>query len=391
LTDHDPLSFKRVLVLQGGGALGSYQAGMYEALHGADAEPDWVAGISIGAINAAIIAGNPPERRVERLRAFWDLTSSDLLAKPLSTEGRSRSLFNEASAAWIASAGVPGFFAPRIPPAMFNPPGSPAALSFYDTGPLRETLLKLVDFDLINSGKLRLSVGAVNIRNGNFRYFDTATDVIGPEHIMASGALPPGFPPIEIEGEFYWDGGLVSNTPLDYVLEVNPGDDLLIDQVDLFNASGPMPLDVMEAMEREKDIRFASRTRRSTDEAMKLHAAKIAIRDLVAKLTPDQLNDPEVATLKAFARENSITVVQLIYRSKHYETSSKDYEFSRATMLDHWAAGLADARRTLTHHAEILKAPSTGGGVFDIGRPPGDQATTQADTPSPPPERRSAP
>ena len=369
MPDPSSAAFKRILVLQGGGALGSYQAGVYEALHGEGYEPDWVGGISIGAINAAIIVGNRAERRVERLRAFWELTSSDLLAKPLANGGRSRSLFNEASAAWIASAGVPGFFTPRVPPAMFNPPGSPEALSFYDTRPLRETLLKLVDFDLINSGKVRLSVGAVNIKNGNFRYFDSAIEEIRPEHIMASGALPPGFPPIEIEGEFYWDGGLVSNTPLDYVLDVNPGDDLLIDQVDLFNASGPLPLDVMEAMEREKDIRFASRTRRSTDEAMKLHKAKLAIRDLVAKLTPEQLQDPEVAILNEFARENSITVVQMIYRSKHYETSSKDYEFSRATMLDHWAAGLHDASRTLEHRAEILKAPARGGGVFDVGRP----------------------
>ncbi len=372
MTDPSPLPFKRILVLQGGGALGAYQAGVYEGLHGVHAEPNWVAGISIGAINAALIVGNPVERRIERLRAFWETTSSELLAKPLSTEGRSRSLFNEASAAWIASTGVPGFFSPRIPPAMFNTPGSPEALSFYDTGPLRETLLRLVDFDLINSGKVRLSIGAVNIKNGNFRYFDNAEMVIGPEHIMASGALPPGFPPIEIEGDYYWDGGLVSNTPLDYVLDVSVGENLLIDQVDLFNASGPMPQNVMEAMEREKDIRFASRTRRSTDEAMKLHNAKLAIRELVAKLPPEQLMDPEIATLTDFARENTITVVQLIYRSKHYESSSKDYEFSRATMLDHWAAGLTDIEKTLAHHDEILDAPLTGGGVFDIGRPPGD-------------------
>ena len=355
-----------VLVLQGGGALGSYQAGVYEALLAAGEAPDWVGGISIGAINAALIAGNPPERRIERLKAFWNLTSSDLLAKPLTHGGEGRSLFNEASAAWIASAGVPGFFSPRFPPAMFAPPGTPQALSLYDTGPLRETLLKLVDFDLINSGKVRLSVGAVNISNGNFRYFDTTTDVIQPEHIMASGALPPGFPPIEIEGELYWDGGIVSNTPLDYVLDTNVGQNLMIFQVDLFNASGDLPKTIMDGIEREKDIRFASRTRRSTDEVMRLHKAKQAITSLIAKLSPDRLNDPEVVLLTDFARETAITVVQLIYRSKHYETGSKDYEFSRVTMLDHWAAGRRDAERSLAHCQEMR--PTAGGAVFDMGR-----------------------
>ena len=371
----DPATPLTVLVLQGGGALGSYQAGVYEALLAGGEAPDWVGGISIGAINAALIAGNPPERRVERLRTFWEMTSADLQARPLTRGGDGRSLFNEANAAWIAAAGVPGFFAPRLPPAFFNPPGAPAALSFYDTAPLRETLLKLVDFDLINSGAVRLSVGAVNISNGNFRYFDTTTDVIGPEHIMASGALPPGFPPIEIEGEFYWDGGIVSNTPLDHVLDVNPGRDLVIFQVDLFNASGPLPKTVMEVMEREKDIRFASRTRRSTDEGMKLQKARQAITSLIAKLSPDLRDDPEVATLTDFAREDAVTVVQLIYRSKHYETSSKDYEFSRATMLDHWAAGRRDAERALAHRDEILSAPACAGAVFDIGRvKPGEAA-----------------
>ena len=368
-----------VLVLQGGGALGSYQAGVYEALLAAGEAPDWVGGISIGAINAALIAGNPPERRIERLKAFWNLTSSDLLAKPLTHGGEGRSLFNEASAAWIASAGVPGFFRPRFPPAMFAPPGTPQALSLYDTGPLRETLLKLVDFDLINSGKVRLSVGAVNISNGNFRYFDTTTDVIRPEHIMASGALPPGFPPIEIEGELYWDGGIVSNTPLDYVLDTNVGQNLMIFQVDLFNASGDLPKTIMDGIEREKDIRFASRTRRSTDEVMRLHKAKQAITSLIAKLSPDRLNDPEVVLLTDFARETAITVVQLIYRSKHYETGSKDYEFSRVTMLDHWAAGRRDAERSLAHCQEMR--PTAGGAVFDMGR--GDSGEPAADLSKP--------
>ncbi len=201
---------KTVLVLQGGGALGAYQAGAYEALAEAGEMPRWVAGVSIGAINSAIIAGNPPERRVERLRAFWDGVSSWLPGRPLSNDDNSRRAFNETSAALAALSGVPGFFSPRVPPAVLSPQGTSEAISIYDTAPLRDTLLELVDFDFLNSGVVRLSVGAVQVLTGNLQYFDTNNQKIGPDHVMASGALPPGFPPIEIDGEPYWDGGLVS-------------------------------------------------------------------------------------------------------------------------------------------------------------------------------------
>ena len=210
---------RKILVLQGGGALGAYQAGAYEELVQAGHLPSWVAGISIGAVNAAIIAGNAPQQRVPRLRQFWELVSSRLIAWPLGYDDSSRRFFNEASAALVAAGGVPGFFEPRIPPAVFMPQGTPEAISIYDTSPLRGTLLELVDFDLLNSGPVRLSIGAVQVRTGNMKYFDTTSHTIGPEHIMASGALPPGFPPIEIDGEPYWDGGLVSNAPLQHVLE----------------------------------------------------------------------------------------------------------------------------------------------------------------------------
>ena len=222
-----PANAKRVLVLQGGGALGSYQAGAYDALCTHEFDPTWVAGISIGAINAAIIAGNPKEQRVARLKEFWELVSSPVLWRPIVKGDQTRSAFNEASAAWIAAFGVPGFFTPRVPPAPLWPRGTPQAISYYDTAPLRETLTRLVDFDLVNEKHVRLSVGAVNVRTGNFAYFDNANEKIGPEHIMASGALPPGFPPVEIDGEHYWDGGLVSNTPLDYVLDQEKIEDLL--------------------------------------------------------------------------------------------------------------------------------------------------------------------
>lgn len=356
---------RQILVLQGGGALGAYQAGVYEGLCAAALTPDWVAGISIGAVNAAIIAGNPPERRLERLRSFWELTSSGSTVRPLGADPTSRAYFNEASAAWIAMAGAPGFFKPRLVSPFFYPPGAPEALSFYDTTPLKETLEALVDFDLLNSGKIRLSVGAVDIRKGTLRFFDNSRERIGPEHIMASGALPPGLPPVEIEGRFYWDGGLVSNTPLDYVLQTEQVEDMAIFQVDLFNSTGQMPRTVLEAAEREKEIRFASRRHRNTESAMQLHRTKVAIRDLIAKLPADLMDDPEIQVLDMFSRENSVTIVQLIYRGPDYETSSKDYEFSRATMLDHWAAGLADARRTLKDRHKILCAKPGGGAIYD--------------------------
>src|SRR6187401_1919480 len=252
-----PAKAQRVLVLQGGGALGSYQAGAFQALCRSGFEPEWVAGISIGAINAAIIAGNGPEKRVDRLKQFWEMVSSPVSWSPVTPGDRARSLFNETSAALIATFGVPGFFTPRLPPAPLWPQGSPQSLSYYDTSPLKKTLEHLVDFDRINDLKMRLSVGAVGVTSGNFKYFDNFEfkklgKKIEPEHIMASGALPPGFPAIEIEGEHYWDGGIASNTPLDFVLDEETDRDLLIFQVDLFSARGDLPATLLEAAEREK-------------------------------------------------------------------------------------------------------------------------------------------
>src|ERR1700743_1350106 len=278
-----PAKAQRVLVLQGGGALGSYQAGAYQALSHADFEPEWVAGISIGAINAAIIAGNAPEKRVARLKEFWEMVSAPVPWNPMVKTDRGRSAFNEVSAALIATFGVPGFFTPRVPPAPLWPPGSPQSQSYYDNAALQNTLVRLVDFDRINDLKTRLSVGAVSVTSGNFRDFDNIEfkklgKKIGPEHIMASGALPPGFPSIEIEGEHYWDGGIASNTPLDYVLDSEGKHDLLIFQVDLFSARGPLPVSLFEAAEREKDIRYSSRTRMNTDKNKQLHNARKDVR-----------------------------------------------------------------------------------------------------------------
>jgi len=349
-----PATAQRVLVLQGGGALGSYQAGAYQALCHFDFEPDWIAGISIGAINAAIIAGNAPEKRVERLKEFWELVSSPVPWNPVTTDNRGRSLFNETSAALIATFGVPGFFKPRFPPAPLWPPGSPQSQSYYDTTPLRATLERLVDFDRINDLKTRLSVGAVSVTTGNFKYFDNFEfrklgKKIGPEHVMASGALPPGFPSIVIEGEHFWDGGIATNTPLDYVLDAEIDKDLMIFQVDLFSARGPLPVSLLEAAEREKDIRFSSRTRMNTDKNRQIHNARRALRELIGKL-PDYLkNYPSVEVLCEAAKENTVTVVHLIYRSKNYESSSKDYDFSHVGMVEHWDAGVRDVHLSMRH------------------------------------------
>src|SRR5260370_5216813 len=359
-----PATAHRVLVLQGGGALGSYQAGAYEALCHLDFEREWIAGISIGAINAAIIAGNPREKRVGRLKEFWEMVSAPVPWNPVTKSDRGRSLFNETSAALIATFGVPGFFTPRFPPAPLWPQGSLQSQSYYDTAPLRKTLEHLVDFDRINDLKCRLSLGAVSVTTGNFKYFDNFEfrklgKKIGPEHIMASAALPPGFPSIEIEGEHFWDGGIASNTPLDYVLDEQVTTDLLIFQVDLFSARGPLPVSLLEAAEREKDIRYSSRTRMNTDKNRQVHNARMALRELMGKLPDDLKNDPSVEILCRAARENTVTVVHLIYRSTNYESSSKDYDFSHIGMVEHWGAGVRDVHLSM-RHKDWLERPQTG-------------------------------
>jgi NTE family protein len=360
---------KRVLVLQGGGALGAYQAGVYEEIANAGIEPDWIAGISIGAVNAAIIAGNPPEKRVERLEAFWNQVSSFLVGRPLLPGEQAQTLFNEASAAMAVAYGVPGFFTPRFPPALLQPPGAPEALSLYDTAPLRSTLERLVDFDRINCGGVRLSVGAVNIRSGNFVYFDSAQQPIRVEHIMASGALPPGLPPVEIDGEHYWDGGIVSNAPLQYVIDSGLDSDMVILQVDLFSARGPMPRTLLEAAEREKEIRYSSRTRLNTDVFRRMQAMRMALHRLIDKLPPELQDDPDVKLLSTASSQAAVTIVHLIYRGSNYDMVSKDYEFSRKSVLEHWQAGRNDVKRTLRHREWLSRCrPHFGVTVFDLSR-----------------------
>jgi NTE family protein len=237
------------------------------------------------------------------------------------------------------------------------------AISYYDTAPLRATLERLVDFDLINAGAIRLSVGAVNVRTGNFVYFDNATHRIHPEHVIASGSLPPGFPPIEIEGEYYWDGGLVSNTPLQWVFDSMPRQDTLAFQVDLWSARGELPRNLMESETRQKEIRYSSRTRMATNEFKKKQILRCAAHQLLEKIPADLRQTPEAEMLALEADAKIYNLIQLIYRAQKYEGNSKDYEFSRRTMEEHWRSGYNDAVRTL-RHPEVLQRPQGMDRVF---------------------------
>ncbi|HEY4037542.1 MAG TPA: patatin-like phospholipase family protein [Burkholderiaceae bacterium] len=355
------------LVLQGGGALGSYQAGVYQGLAETGIHPNWVAGISIGALNSAVIAGNPPERRVEQLRAFWEFICRQpwlptTWPSPL-PDGLGllpdalRVMVDWFEAGRALLEGQNGFFVPR-PWYSLTPGKGPHTASFYDTGPLRATLERFVDFDRINqSGEMRVSVGAVNVRNGNLVYFDSAQRTLKPEHFMASGALPPGFPAVEIDGEFYWDGGLVSNTPLQYVIATPPPRDALIFQIDLWSALGRPPNDLLQVAVRQKDIQYSSRTRMITSALRLQNNFRHLLHDLM-ELVPEAQRDSAVyrraEQLGHAARRN---VIHLIYRDKPYESYAKDYQFGMLTMNEHWASGLTDIRETL-EHPDWLDKPS---------------------------------
>jgi NTE family protein len=353
------------LVLQGGGALGSYQAGVYEALASTDYLPDWVAGISIGAINAAIIAGNAPEHRVERLRSFWDEITAPTAWWPDAMSGPAASLQQRLSAQSALLFGQPGFFAPR-PPLEWLQPEKPT--SYYDTSPLKSTLERLVDFDRINKAKeTRLSMGAVNVRTGHFAYFDCEEIQIRPEHVMASGALPPGFPPVEIDGEHYWDGGLVSNTPLQYILDYYPRRSRLTFQVDVFQGRGHLPTNLDEVSERVTDIRYASRTRVNTEAFQRRHDVRHAINELEKLLPPEIRATEQAKRLHAHGCVTEMDIVQLIYRPYAPQGAGKDYEFSRGTMTARWEQGRSDATTTL--QAAPWLAPNVaevGVRVFDV-------------------------
>jgi NTE family protein len=388
------------LVLQGGGALGAYQAGVFEGLAEAGIEPDWAAGISIGAINAALIAGNAPERRVERLRAFWEtVTAPPLLpatapwwSQAVERSGATaRTAMNWFEASRALLEGQRGFFVPRVPSPALSVEAPLPALGFYDTAPLKATLERLVDFDRINHpGGLRLTVSAVDVESGNYELFDNRSGPwagrIGPAHVMASGALPPGFAAVEIEGRFYWDGGLVSNTPLATVLDEEPRRDTLAFQVDLWSAHGPRPKNLLDVEERGKDIRYSSRTRAVTRQFQREQRLRRVLREVLARVPP-RAHDAWCREARALATDKRFNVVHLIYSEKPWDGHHKDYEFSAASMRDHWASGLGDIRSTLAHPEWLaLPAPEASSVTHDVHRGNGGNGgktgTMAASTPS---------
>ncbi|PJK06281.1 hypothetical protein CO610_10720 [Lysobacteraceae bacterium NML95-0200] len=370
------------LVLQGGGALGAYQCGVYEALNEAGIRPNWYAGISIGAINAALIAGNRPEDRVERLREFWDTICQPAGLATLPALGIRNSLamlpMSPALETWAASMsamaalwqGQTGFFEPWLTSPFVLADGSANATSFYDTRPLIQTLERLVDFDRINQDPdTRLTVGATDVESGNFRYFDSRDTRIGPEHILASGSLPPAFAPVEIDGRFYWDGGIVSNTPLEHILDEWPRNDTLAFQVDLWSARGEFPQTMMDVLERAKDIQFSSRTRHGTDMVARMQQLRTALTDLIEQLPDKKLPADLRKTLEPWLDDRVVNIVHLIYQAKPHEQQFKDYAFGSISMQNHWESGLRDTRQTLTR-PEWFNLPSRdcGYAVHDIHR-----------------------
>lgn len=351
------------LVLQGGGALGAYQCGVYERLHEAGIAPNWFAGISIGAINAAILAGNAPDDRIAQLQAFWHTITEP--AGPMSLPALAirtaiaglpedpmlLSWARGMSAMGALLQGQRGFFEARpISPLLLPGDGSDAATSFYDTSPLRETLLRFVDFDRINRDRgVRLTVGATSVTRGNFRYFDSALEPIRVEHILASGALPPAFPAVEIDGEPYWDGGIVSNTPLEYILDCRPHEDTLAFQVDLWSARGVAPASMLDVLERMKDIRFSSRTRHGTRMVEMAQTLRTSLKELIEHLPGRALPAHLEEALSPYLDDRVFNVIHLIYQTKPHEQQNKDYAFGHIPLREHWDSGRRDMDRTLAH------------------------------------------
>jgi NTE family protein len=358
-----------IVVLQGGGALGAYQAGVCAGLEESGMAVDWVAGVSIGALNAALIAGNPPERRVERLHEFWDRMSAHLPFTLPSALNLMRPLANRASAASVVAFGVPGFFVPRMVPPMLAPEGSMEALSYYDTQPLKATLEELVDFDFINRNKVRLSLGAVNVRTGHSQYFDNAKMRLGPEHVMASGALPPGFPPVDIDGELYWDGGIVSNSPMSYVADEAYEVDALVFQIDLFSGAGEIPRNLDQVNERVKDIQYSSKAIMNAAHLKEVEGLRAALHRVIEKLPEALQSDPDVQRLKAVSTRGAVTLVRFINRHDTYSSHFKDAEFSRATVAELWEGGQDDVRQAIAH-PEWPRLTDLGYGIriYDITR-----------------------
>ena len=351
------------LVLQGGGALGAYQAGVYQALNEAGLEPDWISGVSIGGINAAIIAGNKVEERLEALSEFWRRITDRALLVQTPDGDIFKQWRNAYSAMTTLFQGQPGFFEPHKVSPWLLPAGAKDATSYYDTAPLRQTLTEVIDFDYLNTKAVRFSVGAVNVQSGNFVYFDNRHDTIIPEHVMASAALPPGFPMVKIGTDYFWDGGVVSNTPLQHLLAQDDNLNSLVFQVDLFSARGPLPRTIQDVMGREKDIVYSSRTRQVTDMFARLQRWKQRAYEALVKVPDGDLSDEQREMRDKLADLPQATILQMIYQRKIYESNARDYEFSADSMHEHWQSGLEDTRRTLARK-DWLTIPPQGVGII---------------------------
>jgi NTE family protein len=334
-----------VLVLQGGGALGSYQAGVYHALHEAGIEPDWIIGTSIGAINASLIAGNCPQNRLSRLREFW----KKMEQKPVWSFREVFPGFNEKLSYWsTVTNGIPGFFRPN-PLAHAGdayPLGADRA-GYYSTAPLERTLNELVDFDLVNECTPRLTVGAAHVRTSQMHYFDSRDTVLGVEHIMASGALPPAFPAMRIDGELYWDGGILSNTPTEAVFDDIPRKNSLIFAVHLWNPLGAEPTTMAEVLNRHKDVQYSSRIASHIARQQQAHRLRHVINQLAARLPESERNSEAVRELAGYGCPTRMHVVRLLAPQLDNETHTKDIDFSPAGIMKRWDAGYAHTKAVL--------------------------------------------
>ena len=378
-----------VLVLQGGGALGAYQWGVYQALHEAGIEPDWVIGTSIGAINAALIAGNRADRRLDKLAAFWrHVELQNTLAGPLDWLGLGNALSNMTT----VLRGIPAFFEPRLAALR----GARANLgieqaSYYSTAPLARTLADLVDFDALAAGPTRLTVGAVNANSGTMRYFDSRQEPLRLDHVLASGALPPAFAAVRIDGQPYWDGGIYSNTPIEAVLDDNPRRDALIFAVNVWHQAGPEPESILQVMGRQKDIQFASRADSHIARQQQIHRLRHVIRDLARRLPPDLQADPAVQELAAWGCGTTMHVAHLVAPRLDGEDHTKDIDFSPAGIGSRRAAGYADTLRMLERapwqdrydpiEGVIEHHPPSPGSLLSAGPSP---SPSPCPTPTPP-------
>jgi NTE family protein len=333
-----------VLVLQGGGALGAYQVGVYQALAEAGIEPDWVVGTSIGAINAALIAGSSKGERVDRLREFWKRVEHGPSLANFMPSWMSASMRNVATVV----NGVPSFFQPQ-PAAFLSPhvPLGPDAAGYYTTAPLMVTLEELIDFDQLNSGDVRLTVGASKVSNSEMVYFDSRDMALDVRHVLASGALPPAFPAVRIDGELYWDGGILSNTPVEVVFDDNPRRSSLVLAVHIWNPHGPEPRSIWEVMNRQKDLQYSSRSMAQIKRQRQLHRMRHIIAELSAMVPPERAKDNSVAEMRSYGCTTTMHVVRLLAPALEYEDHSKDIDFSPEGIRQRWDAGYRDTMVTL--------------------------------------------